>query len=173
MVEALGGMNCIAPAVAGKPASFEAVAIEDFVAFVLAGGEVTPHHLKDRVLRAENISFLREGSCLLGVAGLKIPSEHHRREVAAAAEVSLGVKEFAFELGWVFVLPSARGRRLSFPLCAPLVEAAKGKGIFATSRVTNAGMHKTLARLGFSRAGKEWPSQQNEDNLALFVRNAA
>lgn len=158
---------------ANKPAAFERAAIEDFVALVLAGGEVVAHGLKDRILQAEHIAFLREGKCLLGVAGLKRPSENHRAEVAAGAGATLAIKEFPFELGWVFVLPSARGRSFSLPLCSPLIDAAAGKGIFATSRVTNIGMHKTLFKLGFACIGSEWRSQQNPDSLALFVRNAA
>lgn len=156
-----------------KPSTFASAEIEDFVALVLAGGEVVADGLKNRVLAAEHIALLREGNCLLGVAGLKRPSQNHRSEVAAHASATLAVQEFPFELGWVFVLPSARGRKLSLPLCEAVVNAAEGRGIFATSRVRNIGMHKTLAKLGFTRTGTEWPSRQSRDMLALFIRNAA
>ncbi len=34
-------------------------------------------------------------------------------------------------------------------------------------------MHTTLGKLGFKRAGSEWTSKQNNDNLLLFVKAAA
>ena len=92
--------------------------------------------------------------------------------MSSGASVNLSEQDFPMELGWVFVLPSARGGK-SYPLCAPLIEAAKGKGVFATSRAGNKPMHVTLGKLGFSRVGEQWPSGQNPDNLWLFVKNAA
>jgi hypothetical protein len=70
----------------------------------------------------------------------------------------------------VFILPSARERKLSFPLCQPLITAARSLGVFATSRTTLDGMHRTLEKLGFRRTGTEWSSKENEGELALFVR---
>ncbi len=157
---------------AAEPSEFQPREIDDFVAFVLAGGEVLPDGLRGRVTRAHSIAFLREGECLLGVGGLKQPSENHRNEVANGAKTELSPKDYPFELGWVFILPSARGRKLSFPLCEPLVTAANGKGVFATSRVNKEGMHITLGKLGFVRTGAEWPSTQNDGNLALFLKRA-
>lgn len=146
--------------------------LEDFVAFVLAGGEVTPVGLAARVKNAHSLAFLKAENCLVGVAGLKFPSEKHRNEVSSGAGTSLFEQAFPLELGWVFVLPSARGGK-SFLLCEPLVAAAKGAGVFATSRAGNKPMHSTLGKLGFERQGGDWPSGQNPENLWLFVKNAA
>jgi len=157
---------------AAEPDAFAPEEMDDFVALVLAGGEVTPQGLKGRVMSAPHIAFLRENNCLLGVGGLKNPSGHHRNEVEMGAKTKLSAEDIPYELGWVFVLPSARNRKLSFPLCRALVSAANGKGIFATSRSNNEGMHRTLQKLGFARVGAEWPSQQNDGNLALFLKNA-
>ena len=166
-------MNDSLPIVnANEPSSFCEVEIDDFVALVLAGGEVAAEGLRNRVLNAVQIAFLRENKCLLGVAGLKRPSANHRRDVARGSKTALDAEALPFELGWVFILPSARNRKLSFPLCRPLVEAALGKGIFATSRSDNAGMHSTLGKLGFVRVGSEWPSKQNNGNLVLFLKHA-
>lgn len=142
------------------------------MAFVLAGGEVTPDGLRGRVMQAPQIAFLRERECLLGVGGLKTPSENHRREVERDSKMALNAGEFPFELGWVFILPSARDRKLSPPLCRPLVAASKGSGIFATSRTNKGSMHRTLEKLDFARAGSEWPSKENDGNLALFLKHA-
>src|SRR5687768_5046062 len=117
----------------GPPAGFEPKEIDDFVAFVLAGGEVTSDGLKDRVMGAPSIAYLRTKGCLLGVAGLKSPESGYRKSVAAKSHTRLTEEEFPYELGWVFILPSARGRKLSLPLCQPLIAAAKSAGVFATS----------------------------------------
>lgn len=158
---------------AAEPNAFRPEEIDDFVAFVIAGGEVVADGLRERVIQAVQIAFLRDNDCLLGVGGLKNPSAHHRADVEAGSKTKLSTAEVPFELGWVFILPSARGRKLSFPLCRALVSAANGKGIFATSRTNNPGMHRTLEKLDFVRVGAEWPSQQNDVNLALFLRRAS
>lgn len=161
----------IPPSTVKAPKTCAASELDDFVALVLAGGEVSPIGLSRRVRDAHSLAFLRSDGCLIGVAGLKFPSENHRSEVSSGAGVTLTTTTFPLELGWVFVLPNARGGK-SYALCAPLIAAAQGKGIFATSRAGNKRMHATLAKLGFARTGGEWPSGQNPDNLWLFVKNA-
>ena len=165
-------MNTSSSTVVKSPSICTASELDDFVAFVLAGGEVNPVGLPQRVKDAQSLAFLRTGDCLIGVGGLKRPTKNHRDEVSSGAGVSLSEQDCPLELGWVFVLPSARGGK-SHLLCAPLVAAAKGAGVFATSRTGNKPMHATLKKLGFSCQGVEWPSGQNPDNLWLFVKNAA
>ena len=155
----------------GTPSSFSDLEIDDFAAFVLAGGEVSPTGLKDRIQRAFCITFVRENGCLLGVGGLKKPSDFHRQEVQDGSNVKLGQVEFPFELGWVFVLPSARGRKLSAKICNPLIAAAGNNGVFATSHESRTYMHQTLERIDFVKKKKKWPSQRNEGNLYLFLRS--
>lgn len=157
---------------AASPTEFEPEEIDDFVAFVLAGGEVAGAGLRERVMNAQCISFLRSDECLLGVAGLKSPEAGYRARVEENSKTNLSAAEFPYELGWVFILPSARDRKQSFPLCQPLITVAKDAGIFATSRTTLKGMHRTLEKLGFVRAGSEWPSKENDGSLALFLRHA-
>ncbi|WP_157616936.1 GNAT family N-acetyltransferase [Rhodanobacter sp. Soil772] len=156
--------------IAEKPSAFDSKAIDEFVALVLVGGEVLAQGLRDRVLQAESIALLKKDDQLLGVAGLKRPTRSHRAEVFERSRTVLDAKEFLLELGWVYVVPIARGQGHSLPLCSAVVDAATGSGVFATSRVENHGMHRTLAQLGFDRVGREWPLQQNQGNLALFVR---
>jgi hypothetical protein len=146
-------MNLVTPQVVVRsPDEFGDREIDDLVAFVLAGGEVSPRGLRDRVMKAHCLAFMRRDGCLLGVAGLKRPEPSYRARVAKSAGVPLPRESFEFELGWVFILPSARGAKLSFPLCESVVRgAADGAGVFATSRANNAGMHATLQKLGFSQ----------------------
>lgn len=158
---------------AKSPASCSNAELADFVALALAGGEVSPHGLEGRVRSAARVAFLREGTDLLGVAGLKRPSDNHRTEVALASGISLPVAEFPFELGWVYLLPSARGRHLSLPLCQSLVEAVTGQSIFATSKTGNTAMHSTLRKLGFHSAGPPYSSSRGDYQLQVFLRHAA
>jgi hypothetical protein len=158
--------------VARPPQDFSLDEIDDFVAFVLAGGEVTPNGLREHVTNSKCIAFLRSEGSLLGVAGLKRPRSTYRERVQRRSEYSLPEGAFPFELGWVFILPSARGANLSLPLCKPLFSASGKEGVFATSKAKNPGMHATLTKLGFERAGNAWRSKQSEDDLLLFVRNA-
>ena len=157
---------------AAVPNEFRSEDIDDFVALVTAGGEVSANGLRNRVMQSPQIAFVREGECLLGVAGLKTPRESYRTRIALASKTAITEKDFPFELGWAFILPSAQGRRLSFPLCRSLITAANGGGIFSTSRITKDRMHHTLEKLGFSRTGTEWASKENDGDLALFLRPA-
>lgn len=145
--------------------------LDAFVSLVRAGGQVTPRGLLSRVQRAHSLAFLRTDDHLIGVAGLKFPSANHRAEVARGTGWPLSESGFPLELGWVFVLPSARGGR-SYVLCEPLLASAANDGVFATSTTSNIGMHVTLHKLGFVRKGAAWPSSQNSDVLWLFVRPA-
>lgn len=163
----------VAQPAAKVPLACSDAEIADFVALVLAGGEVIANGLEDRVRAAERIVFLRRSECLVGVAGLKRPSDNHRKEVAASAGVPLPPDAFPFELGWVFIMPSARGNHLSLPLCRPLIEAAGDQGVFATSKTGNGGMHSTLGKLGFTSAGKTYPSPRGNYRLQVFLRHAA
>lgn len=154
------------------PSACTALELSDFVALVLAGGEVTPDGLPKRVKEAHSLAFIRGGDGLIGVAGLKFPIKNHRMDVSTSAGIDLPEGDFPLELGWVFVRPNARGGK-SYPLCSALVNAVAEKGIFATSRANNTAMHSTLDKLGFKRAGDQWPSKQNGGNLTLFIKNAA
>jgi len=152
------------------PKECSEVEIADFVSLVLAGGQVIARGLEDRVRRAECISFLRYRSCFVGVAGLKRPSQNHRSDVSRWSGFALPEESYPFELGWVFILPSARGQKLSLPLCAPLVKSACSHGMFATSKTDNRGMHNTLETLGFVSAGAPYQSPHGDYSLQLFVR---
>jgi len=144
--------------------------IEDFAALVAAGGEVELEGLEARVRSAICLVFLSLGPCLVGVAGLKKPSERHRKEVSDASGVSLPAAQVPYELGWVFVMPSARGKRFSVELTRAAVDAAAGAGLFATSRTDNANMHATLMKFGFKEVGKKWRSKRGRHSLMLFMR---
>ncbi len=155
-----------------EPSNCDANEIGDFKAFVLAGGEVTPKGIEDRIRSAFRLVFLSVGCCLRGIAALKRPLQSYRKEISAKSGVPLLEGEYPFELGWVFVMPSARGRRFSLDLTRAAVAAAGSFGVFATSRTDNVAMHATLAKCGFLPAGVHYASDRGNHQLQVFVRHA-
>lgn len=153
------------------PGEFDDHEIDDLVALVIAGGEVSNRGLISRVMKAHCLAFMRRNDRLIGIAALKRPELSYRPRVAKGAGIAIPREPFEFELGWVFIVPNERGKKLSFPLCESLVRAADNAGIFATSRASNVGMHATMQKLGFSRIGSEWASKQVSENLQLFAKN--
>lgn len=163
-------MNSAAPVTIKSPRECSAKEVGDFAAFVNAGGEVISEGLEGRVREAHSLLFLRENSCLLGIAALKNPNATYRASVFKKAAASASAAQFPLELGWVFVLPSARGRRLSHSLVRAAVTHAAGKSVFATSRTDNLGMHASLLAAAFSKHGVEYASSHGTHRLALFLR---
>jgi hypothetical protein len=144
--------------------------IDDFKALVLAGGEVEPEGLEDRIRRAASLVFLYIGCCLCGVGALKLPNSAYRQGVSSKSKVPLPEHQFPYELGWVFVMPSARGRRFSNDLTRAALSKAGAGGVFATSWTNNEPMHAALRKCGFESAGEAWESERLDRSLQLFLR---
>lgn len=155
-----------------NPDDCGSIEIHDFMALVLAGGEVSKEGLEHRVRSAASLVFLGLGCCLSGVAALKTPEPHYRTDVSRKSGIELREPDFPYELGWVFVMPHARERGFSTDLTQMALSTAQGAGVFATSRADNPAMHATLAKFQFTEAGRMWPSTRGDYNLKLFVRGA-
>jgi GNAT superfamily N-acetyltransferase len=132
----------------------------EFAALVRKGGEINPKGLDARISLAAQLVFLKQGADLLGIAAIKNPLGGYR------------IAQFPFELGWVFVEPSARGNGHSRTLVRYALAPLAHTGVFATSRSDNAPMHRTLAAFGFTAEGKTYPSTREKYALRLFVRPA-
>jgi GNAT superfamily N-acetyltransferase len=156
-----------------SPNECSASELQDFAALVLAGGEVTAAGLDARIKKAERLIFVVENNCLKGIAALKNPEVNYKDGVFKKAHATVEAKHFPLELGWVFVLPSARGAGLSRKLVEAALASTYGQAVFATSRSDNAPMHKVLRANGFSCHGKTYASTRGNQQLALFLRNAA
>jgi predicted GNAT family N-acyltransferase len=163
-------MNTALAIAVKSPQECSAKEIGDFAAFVLAGGEVISKGLEGRVRDAHALLFLREDSCLVGIAALKRPSAEYRASVFKKACSTTSPTHFPLELGWVFVLPSARGRKLSHSLVGAASNHAVQANVFATSRTDNLGMHATMLAASFVRHGIEYVSTRGPHRLALFFR---
>lgn len=159
--------------VAQPPCFFTEAELQDFIALILAGGEVDDIVLKNNVCNAKCLVFLRQGGCLSGVAALKNPLQSYRQKISKKAGVLIDTSEFPFELGYIFVLPSARRQGFSVELTNAALSAAEGKGVFATSHAKNEHMHATLDRSGFIKSGCIYASSKGNRDLQLFLRPAA
>lgn len=143
---------------------------QDFMAIVRAGGEVSDASLGRNTREAERLVFARQGGSLVGVAALKNPQPHHRATIKQKAGVAVEVMDFPFELGYIFVLPCARRGGLATKLCRSALRAANGRGVFATARTDNVGIHRILRRLRFQKVGIPFSSTRGIYKLQLFLR---
>lgn len=55
---------------------------------------------------------------------------------------------------------------------ARLIEASENMELFATIQLKNDSSQRLLARHGFTRTGKSWPSNQADDDVNLYIRQA-
>jgi len=151
-----------------QPQSCNDFDIAAFCSLVRQGGEVEVDGLEERVRTARALAFLYIDRALAGIAALKQPNRRHRDGVFIAAGLA-NAADFAFELGWVFVPPEHRGRGYSWIVSAAALSQADGISTFATTRLDNVPMQKTLSRLSFNRAGDAWASSRGEYQLVLYV----
>lgn len=164
-------MSCSERIIVKKPKECSGTELERFVNLVCAGEEVAASGLETRVRNAAFLIFLTEEQHLIGIAALKRPSLNYRRLVSEKAGVALETSVFPYELGWVYVIPSARGRGFSRKLVSAAIDAAGGMGMFATSRENNVCIHRTLEHLGFVRSGLLYASSLGNYKLQLFLRH--
>jgi len=147
--------------------------ISKFAELVQLGGEVKREGFKDLIRSAKSLIWLQIDGKTAGVAGLKHPRKQYRQRVFANAKAEFPSDQYPFELGWVYVDESYRGKKYSRHLIENALKSASGKSVYATSRTDQAAMHRTLKRYEFQKEGKPWTSGRDpEIELLLFVREA-
>lgn len=144
--------------------------ISAFCSAVRNGGEVSSKGLDERVRRAQALVFLYVDGTIVGVAALKQPGVAYRNDVFRKAEVPRIAGQFSLELGWVYVFPKHRGKGYSEVLSSAAVAQSGGAPVFATTRVDNTPMQKTLERVDFERVGHSYRSTRGDYRLQLYVR---
>jgi GNAT superfamily N-acetyltransferase len=147
--------------------------LAEFTAFVLTGGEVTRAGLGEHLRNAHALFFMRESACLVGIAALKRPRLAYRAGVFEKSGATVSPLDFPFELGWVFLLPSARGRNLSRQLLVAAADHVADAQVFATTRTDNPAMHASLLGAAFTRHGSDYPSNRGAHRLVLFLRSVS
>jgi GNAT superfamily N-acetyltransferase len=146
--------------------------MDQFRNLVVRAGEVGTRGINNRIQNAEALAFLSVRNKIVGIAALKNPSTGHKREVFEKANAVDSLPAYRFELGWCHVSKKFQGNGYSKVLLKELLPSARGQGVYATSRLDNQRMHKSLENEGFVQIGDSWPStNQPGKSLFLFVRD--
>jgi len=84
-----------------------------FSALVRQGGEVGENTLATNLKAAKVLVFGKIAGEVLGIAALKRPQASYRNRIGGKAGVEIGPAGYPYELGYVFLLPEAQGKKLS------------------------------------------------------------
>lgn len=116
--------------VAGAPAEFTDSELGSFLDLVRAGGEVADQVLESNIENAKALVFLRQKGQARGIAALKHPLLIYRKRISKIANAEISEVNFPYELGYIFIVPEARGKKLSSRLIAKSLELVPGSGVF-------------------------------------------
>ena len=152
-----------------KPAVLTGTDKDEFIAFVLQAGEVNSATLPDLVDRAVALVMMWDRASLIGTAAIKVPNITYPPKVFRKAKVEDQVAAYPFELGWVHVHHTYERQGRGSVLVAAAVEAAEGKGLYATTK--SDAMRWMLPKHGFAALGESYASVEDpRAELTLFVR---
>jgi hypothetical protein len=125
--------------------------------------------LPGRIDRARLLAFYYSADICAAVAGLKAPDRDFRRELFDRASVTADPAVFKLELGWVYVIPPHRRKRIAEGLCRQLLGSVSGCSVFATTRPDNVPMKRILGSLGFTRVGEPFP--RRDEQMVVFLQS--
>lgn len=159
---------------AHQPQTLSATERHEFCELVRDGGEIPGKTLKANVKNSRILVRLINGDKVCGASALKRPRDSYRRTIAKKTGFALYETDFPFELGYIYIHPSLRGRGHTNGLLKETLDHNDGLGVWATVRVDNAPMRAALARVGFEAAGKSYAGAarngQAPPRLDLLVR---
>jgi GNAT superfamily N-acetyltransferase len=138
---------------------------------VLEGGETDPNFIEDRLCCSALISFVIEEKQIIAVAILKVPDPLYRHRIFEQAQSPEIENMYNYELGYIFVLPDFRGKKISSKLCDLVCGTSSLYGTFATVRQNNNAMRRILEKNHFSITGTGYLNQKKTDYLLLYVRH--
>jgi GNAT superfamily N-acetyltransferase len=154
-----------------QPAACSNRELAEFERLVCRGAEVTAEGLRDRIRAAQQLAFIPgQAGTFVAVGALKRPAPTYCSTVFAKAHSSENPSGFTLELGWIYVEPDHRGKGFSNTLVETLLNAAGRSWVYATSRSNNVAMHSALRKHGFTQSGSAYESDEDNDELFLFVR---
>ena len=154
-----------------EPGRLSASELEQFCEFVRRGDEVLSPGLEARVKNAKALVLLQVDSELVGIAAIKQPLKTYRDGVFKKAGVPEAAEAFQLELGWVYVPPEHRRQGYSRVLSVAAMSQTGRQPAFATTRLDNVAMHRTLENVGFRRLGDSWRSDRgNKPRLVLYTK---
>lgn len=164
-------MQHIMTPVTGTPDAFSLAERTRFEKLVIEGGEVSGAVLTSNIANAKILAMYRDKGVIHGVAALKRPRDSYRGKLEAKAGVALPRTEYPYEIGYIFLDNKLQGQRLSYPIVQAALENADGAGVFATVRIDNDKMRRTLKRAGFNAVGNSWKGNE-ERIVGLLIRPA-
>lgn len=141
-----------------------------FIKLVRKGGEVDGRALVANVKSARVLILGSIAGDVKGIAALKRPQANYRKRIGQKSGADIGEAHCPYELGYVFLLPEARGKGLSHRLVAKALEHVDSKAVFATARVDNKAMLATLAKGRFKQIGQDYSGRSGR--IRLLIRTA-
>ncbi|AZH76307.1 GNAT family N-acetyltransferase [Salmonella enterica] len=156
---------------AKSPKNCSADELKLFEELVFMGDEVDPNGLKDRILNAEQLFFIKEDK-YVGIAALKRPKKSYKSDVFYKAGSS-DEDKYEYEIGWIYIIEEERengyGGMLMDSISNYLSNNSSSKACFGTVRENNTGMQRLFAKHGFSKVGHSYNSTRGEYSLVLYV----
>lgn len=143
--------------------------INEFVRLVNEGGEVDPSGLEERVRRAKKLFFLKDPS-LVAVSAIKRFYQQYKNSIFEKAGCSNIASSYQLEIGWMYVRPASRGKGFGRKLLEAMINQLGGGSCYTTARSDNRIMHHMLTSHGFDRVGMEYPSNQSDHKIILYIR---
>ncbi|HEK20310.1 MAG TPA: GNAT family N-acetyltransferase [Bacteroidetes bacterium] len=133
------------------------------------GGEVNVQTLTERLKAIKKLAFFENNGHVIAIAAVKKPLANYRNGVFAKAQLPGDAQDFDYELGYLYTLPRARGKKLSSKLTAALLREFDGEKIYATTRMSNIGVHFLLEKMSFECKGNPYLNASGNDNLLLYT----
>ncbi|AVJ57298.1 N-acetyltransferase [Idiomarina sp. OT37-5b] len=151
-----------------SPEDCDDAELKSFEELVTDGGEVALAGLRQRIQHAEKLVFINDGKCV-AIGAIKNPNAGYKARVFEKS----GAREqgrYEYEIGWLYVSESARGKGYGRALMESIIHTLSGKACFATTREDNDSMHHLFNRFGFSKIGQPYSSDNGDYSLVLYAK---
>jgi hypothetical protein len=140
--------------------------IKACVVVLKEGDAVDITKAEEELPHAVTVAILRVGEDVVGVGAIKQQRPLYAKKIASAKYSGFSFDPKMHELGYVAVLKANRGGQ-SGPIVDSLLKTSKGS-LWATTFDDR--MKSTLKHRGFVQRGKEWPSENGEHQVSLWIK---
>ncbi|MGN6819209.1 MAG: GNAT family N-acetyltransferase [Sphingomonas sp.] len=152
------------------PSAISAEEIKDYMAFVIAGGEINAATMPALVTQAISLITIHQRDKLIGKAEIKVPFAGHQNNEFKKTKVADLAPHYAYELGWVVVDSAFRRKGHARALVGHVVDQLGGRAIYATTK--SDAMRAILPDFGFVLLGDDYPSHLDPAvGLSLYGRS--
>ncbi|MBZ9887311.1 ATP-binding protein [Mesorhizobium sp. BR1-1-3] len=151
-----------------KPGDFTENELNDFAVLVKKGGEVADG-IEARLKTADVLGFIRYDKAIVGVGALKKPAAAYRNGVFQKAQATANPGDFT---RWLFVEQKHRGKQTR-DLIAGLLDAARAKLVYATTRKANEKLQRILKHHRFFQNGAAYPSTENPGEEIILLTQSS